>query len=175
MSIEQSLFQVKKADYGESYSNHFFEQYKVYVETTDRISSRRQTANSFFLSVNTAVIAIVGYVQLGQKTGSSESFYWLVSLTGILLCYTWYRLIRSYKDLNSGKFKVVHAMEANLPMAPFEAEWESLGGGKKPKLYHPFTKVEMVVPWAFLVLHVLVLLQLIPWKAVASLVCSGQP
>ena len=175
MSIDKTLFKVERADYGENYRNHFFEQYKIYVEMADRISSRRQTANSFFLSVNTAVIAIVGYVQLGQKTGSTESFYWLVSIAGILLCYTWYRLIKSYKDLNSGKFKVVHAMEANLPMAPFDAEWESLGRGKNPKLYHPFTKVEMIVPWVFLALHVSVLLQAVPWKAIASLVCGGQP
>ena len=38
--------------YGEKYKEHLLEQYKLYVEMADRISGRRQTANSFFLSIN---------------------------------------------------------------------------------------------------------------------------
>ncbi len=89
MDIESALFKAEKADYGSNYEAHYFEQYKLFVEMTDRISSRRQSANSFFLSVNTAVIAIIGYVQLGQTAGSSNTFYWLVSIAGMALCYTW--------------------------------------------------------------------------------------
>jgi len=129
----------------------------------DRISTRRQSANSFFLSINKALVALVGYVQLGQKTGQSTDFYWVVSLAGMALCYTWYRLIKSYKDLNSGKFKVIHEIERRLPISPYDAEWEALGRGKDAKLYLPFTKVEMAVPWIFFSLHSVVLLRVIPW------------
>ena len=34
----------------------------------------------------------------------------------VLLCYLWYRIIRSYRDLNSAKFKVIHAIEHQLPL-----------------------------------------------------------
>ncbi len=44
----------------------------------------------------------------------SHFSYRIVSLAGILLCYAWYRLVRSYKDINSGKFKVVHEIEKEL-------------------------------------------------------------
>lgn len=172
MDIESALFKTKKEDYGSNYEPHYFEQYKLFVEMTDRISSRRQSANSFFLSVNTAVIAILGYVQLGQAAGTSNAFYWLVSIAGMSLCYTWFRLIRSYKDLNSGKFKVIHALEQKLPSAPYDAEWESLERGKNAQLYHPFTRVEMIVPWVFFLLHLSVLLQVIPWSSITLNICK---
>ncbi len=175
MAIEDALHSSEKENYGSNYEAHYIEQYKLYVEMADRISNRRQQANSFFLSVNTAVIAIVGYVQLGAEAGKSQAFYWLVSIAGISLCYTWYRLIRSYKDLNSGKFKVVHAIEQKLPLALYDAEWESLEKGKNPDIYQPFTKVEMRVPWVFLILHVGVwLLQVIPciWNGIQECLCK---
>lgn len=163
MDIEKELCSVNKEEYGDSYNPHLLEIYKTYVEMADRISTRRQSANSFFLSINTALVALVGYVQLGQKTGQSTDFYWIVSLAGMALCYTWYRLIKSYKDLNSGKFKVIHEIERRLPISPYDAEWETLGRGKDAKLYLPFTKVEMAVPWIFFSLHSVVLLRVIPW------------
>ncbi|KKL90219.1 hypothetical protein LCGC14_1906870 [marine sediment metagenome] len=144
-------------DYGEHYKPHLLEQYKLYVEMADRISARRQTANSFFLSVNTAIIALVGYINFGSKT--KASFYWLVSLAGMLLCFIWYRLVRSYKDLNSAKFKVVNEIEKELPIAPYDREWEKVGRGKDPKLYLPFTHIEIFVPWVFFAIHVVVFLE----------------
>lgn len=163
MDIEKELCSVNKEEYGDSYNPHLLEIYKTYVEMADRISTRRQSANSFFLSINTALVALIGYVQLGQKTGQSTDFYWIVSLAGMALCYTWYRLIKSYKDLNSGKFKVIHEIERKLPISPYDAEWEALGRGKDTKLYLPFTKIEMAVPWIFFSLHSVVLLRVIPW------------
>ncbi|GCC10016.1 hypothetical protein IPdc08_00034 [archaeon] len=144
-------------EYGSNYKAHLLEQYKLYVEMADRLSSRRQSANSFFLSVNTAIIALVGYLNFGSK--ASSEFYWLVSLSGIVLCFMWYRLIRSYKDLNSAKFKVIHEIEAQLPLAPYDMEWDKVGRGKNSRLYLPFTRVEVLIPWVFLVLHVFVFLK----------------
>lgn len=73
----------------------------------------------------------------------------------------WYRLIRSYKDLNTAKFKVIHEIEQKLPCAPYDLEWEKVGRGKDSKLYLPFTHIEICVPWVFLALHVFVLIIII--------------
>jgi|SRR6267154_4798830 len=148
----------------EKYQTHLFEQYKLYVEMADRISSRRQTANSYFLSINTALLGFVGYVATGVTTG----YVWLVPVAGITLSYLWYRLIRSYRDLNTAKFKVVHEIEKRLPLSPYDAEWEAMGRGNNPKLYKPFTHIETGVPWVFVVLHALVLLHSFPWKAIRA-------
>jgi len=166
MAIVDELFKKPEQEYGNAYKAHYIEIYKLYVEMADRISSRRQSANSFFLSVNTAIIAVVSYIQLGLSKGESKDFYCVISLAGMALCYMWYRLIRSYKDLNSGKYKVIHSIEENLPISPYDAEWESIGRGKNPKLYLPFTRVEMVVPWIFFVLHLVVFTRVIPWSII---------
>ena len=149
-------------DSKEKYQAHLFDQYKLYVEMADRISSRRQTANSYFLSINTALLGFAGYV----GTRDTTPYLWLVAAAGIALSYLWYRLIRSYRDLNTAKFKVVHEIEKRLPLSPYDAEWEAMGRGNNPKLYKPFTHIETGVPWAFVVLHAFVLIHSFPWKAI---------
>jgi hypothetical protein len=168
LNIDNELLRKSEDEYGENYHAHYLDIYKLYVDMADRISTRRQSANSFFLTVNTAIIAIASYIQLGADKGKSADFYWLISIAGMALCFMWYRLIRSYKDLNSGKFKVVHRIEQNLPIAPYDAEWEALGRGKSPKLYLPFTRVEIGVPWVFFALHFLVFARCVPWKIIWS-------
>ncbi len=148
LNLRRNLIVNDKDSYGESYQAHSLEIYKLYVQMADNISARRQSANSFFLTVNTAIVGIVGYVG-----GTSGSWNWIISLAGLVLCYTWYRLIRSHKDMNSGKFKVVHEIEKELPLSPYDAEWEALGRGNDPKLYLPFTRIEIWVPGIFGALH----------------------
>lgn len=144
-------------EYGRDYKSHLLEQYKLFVEMADRISARRQSANSFFLSVNTAIIALVGYTSFGNQT--DDSYYWLVSLAGMALCFMWYRLIRSYKDLNTAKFAVIHQMEAELPVSPYDSEWDKLERGNNSKVYLPFTHIELYIPWVFFVIHGFVLVK----------------
>src|SRR5262249_6079970 len=103
-----------------------FEQYKLYLELTDRISQRRQTANSFFVSVNTAVVALLGYVS-GAKTPAPERFYLLIAFAGMVLCLLWYQIVRSYRNLNTARFAVIHTIETLLPLRPYTAEWDYVG------------------------------------------------
>lgn len=163
VDIREKLIVKDKTIYGESYGTQCLEIYKLYVQMADNISVRRQSANSFFLTVNTAIIGVVGYVG-----GTSGNWNWAVSLAGLILCYAWYRLVRSYKDMNSGKFKVVHEIEKELPLSPYDAEWEALGRGKDPKLYLPFTRIEMWVPRVFGALHLIVLLISFPWARLSA-------
>jgi len=156
---DETLLKKTEAEYGAQYRDHFLEIYKLYVDTAEKTISRRQSSNSFLLTVNTALIAVTGYIHVGVDGGSTPQYYWAVSLAGMLLCLAWYRLIRSYRGLNSGKFKVIHAMEQHLPAAPFDHEWEIFGKGKDPKKYLSFSKVEAIVPWVFLCLHAVVFLR----------------
>jgi hypothetical protein len=156
MDLRKDLFRLTEDEYGASFKEHCLEIYKVYLEMADRISARRQSGNSFFLTVNTALIGLVGYVQMNGNSRSPYAFYGLISVAGIVLCYLWYRIVRSYRDLNSGKFKVIHEIERQLPLSPYDAEWTAVGRGKDPKLYLPFTHVEMIIPWVFLVIHAFV-------------------
>lgn len=158
-ALKEHLLSVPSEIYGERYTDHILELYKLYVEMADRISSRRQTANSFFLTINSAIVALVGYVNLASdQNAAAFLFYALVAIAGMMLAYLWYRLVLSYKQLNSGKFKVIHAIESMLPLRLYDAEWTALGRGKDPNLYKPFTHIEILVPWVFFFIHAIVLI-----------------
>src|SRR2546425_4139700 len=140
--LQSDLIGVHQENYGAHYAEHLLEQYKLYVGMADKISERRQSGNSFFLAINTALVGVLGIVW--PRTGGLISVLWyaVVSAAGMILCYSWYRLLESYRQLNTGKFKVVHAIEQHLPLRPYDAEWTILGRSEKPELYLPFTHVE---------------------------------
>lgn len=148
------------------------EQYRLYVEMADRISARRLTANSFFLSVNTALVALLGYLRTVQEASGLGHVYWLVAAAGMVLAYLWYRTVRSYQNLNSAKFGVIHEIEQALPLRPYDREWEKVGRGKNPKLYLPVTNVELAVPWVFVLLHAVALVLLLPWHGLRRAFCG---
>jgi hypothetical protein len=165
MRLHEFLYKVPPERYGEEYRNHLLEQYKLYVQMADKISERRQAANNFFLTINTALIAFLGLVaspNVGGADGVAANpplpWVFVVSAAGVVLCFSWFRLVRSYMDLNSGKFKVVHEIESRLPASPYDAEWEALGRGEDPGLYLPFTHIEIWIPWVFAALYVVLAL-----------------
>ncbi|WP_193559183.1 RipA family octameric membrane protein [Shewanella donghaensis] len=139
----------------EHYNNHLLEQYKIYLSSAENISNRRQSSNTFFVTLNTTLISLITYINLGAT--ENQNYYWAVSLIGIIISFMWYRIIRSYKDINTAKFKVINEIEKELPISPYKAEWELLGRGNDSKVYLPFTKIEAYIPWAFSLLHFIVL------------------
>ena len=145
------------SEYAGDYAAHLLEQYKLYVEMADRISHRRQTANTFFLTVNTALVALLDVAFRGESDLAQLAWYPLVSFAGVVLAFTWYRLIHSYRDLNTVKFRLVRQIERRLPIRPYEAEWQALGQGEESRLYLPFTSIETKVPWVFMLLYVALL------------------
>jgi hypothetical protein len=135
-------------------TEQYLELYKLAVEMADRISARRATANGFFLTVNTALLAFV-------STGP-EKLLWLVVLGGIAFSATWWALIKSYRDLNTAKFDVILRMEEKLEARIFGDEWRKLKespprrwGGR----YIEFNVIERVVPIVFAVLYLVVFLK----------------
>lgn len=144
---------VAKERYGEAFNQHRLEQYKLYVEMADRISSRRMTANSFFVTLNTSLVAFLGLAVAKQET-ERLGWYVAVSVAGVAVSLLWYFLIRSYRDLNSAKFNVVHLVELEMPLRLYDAEWEMVGRGKNPKLYRPVTHIETKVPLLFVAIYV---------------------
>lgn len=159
-SIESELFAVKEENYGEEYKKHLLEQYKLYVEMADKISSRRADANTYFLSINTILLTAIGIL---SRLGSSFLTFhpWWIALTsfaGILFCLTWLNIIRSYLQLSRGKFQVILAIEERLPLAMYKAEWSYLKPKNRENRYIELTRVERWVPIIFAALYFLLML-----------------
>ena len=149
------LFSKNEKDYGSDYKEHLFEQYKLYVESVEKTSDRRQHANNYFITINTALISLIGLsfqIKFFENLAGIKS---ILALLGIIVCVIFWFLIRSYKQLNTGKFAVIHEIEKNLPLALYKYEWEVLGEGKDNKKYYPFSHVELFVPWVFGILYAL--------------------
>lgn len=154
--MKEKLFATPSENYpGGKYQDHLFDMYKLYVEMTDRISQRRAQANTLFLTLNTALLAAMGVI---VSKNVNLLFFAIVGLAGLANCYFWRRLIVSYKQMNSGKFEVIHEIEAVLPLQLYKAEWIALGEGKNPKKYAPFTHIEQNVPIIFMALYSLMIL-----------------
>jgi len=152
-SVEKVLFGALSDEYGDKYIEHLLDQYKIYIASAEHISDRRQKANEFFLGLNTALVAVLGFI--ATKTGQANVTVVLIlsAIAGTTVCYLWYRIVRSYKGLNSAKFKVIHAIESRLPLALYEAEWAVLGRGENKSVYWPFTHIELYVPWIFIAIY----------------------
>lgn len=146
------LFAAKRKRYGDNYETHLFEQYKLYIEMADRISSRRMLANSFFLGIGTTLVAVFSAVSSKLQIPAIGVVPPLFAI--LLLCFVWWRTIRSYRQLNSGKYRVIGEIEKHLPMQPYAAEWIVLAKGKDRKVYKPLTRVEDWIPIIFGLLHI---------------------
>ena len=150
--------EVRPESYGESkqYYDHILEQYKMYVATAESVSSRRGISNTYFLTLHTLIVTAAGILFENNFQFQSK---WIVviPLIGLLtLCWTWWRLNLSYKQINNAKFRVIDEFEKHLPAKPFvSAEWQILGGGKNPKLYRSLSDVENWVPTIFAGLYLL--------------------
>jgi len=155
--MSTKLINDNKKEYGDLYQQHLFDQYKLYIDSADKISERRQTANNYFITINTLLISFVGIVSNNTKFATNNNWVVVVGITGLLICFFWYILISSYKQLNSGKFHLIHEIEDKLPLNIYKHEWSVLKEGKDRKTYYPFSHVEIHIPKVFGLIYILFL------------------
>lgn len=137
------------------------EMYKLAVEMADRVSARRATANAFFLTVNTTLVAVVGLRDLAT---TSTLMAVSVCVGGIAVSGCWWFLLRNYRRLNEAKFTVINKIEADhFPVTPFTDEWGLLSGDRSGRAarvkagLRQLGNVERVIPVVFAVLYILLL------------------
>lgn len=129
------------------------EQYKMYAEMADRISARRGLTNTFFLTLNTSIPALVIGTWQGKASPPAGLVLFMLALM-LIQCLAWFWLVRSYRQLNAAKYAVIGALEEQLPASPYwSAEWAALGQGKDPARYFPLTHLEQVIPALFAITY----------------------
>lgn len=128
--------------------------YQMMVASSERLVDRRQGVNTFFLTINGAIVAAAGFV-LGTSITTQLQSAGLAALTiaGAILAFAWWSLLVSFGQLNTGKFEVINVLERQLPASIYTAEWKALGEGNDPKKYRSFTSREVWVPRVFLVVY----------------------
>jgi hypothetical protein len=127
--------------------------FELYLATAEKVSDRRAQANTWMLSVNSAIVALYGYLQADKASVPSlQKPLWLVAIpaAGVIVCVAWTSLLTSYRKLNQAKFGVLQELEAGLSsVAPFRAEQDLYRRDNRISL----SRVERWIPGCFLILY----------------------
>ncbi|MEE2522396.1 RipA family octameric membrane protein [Pseudarthrobacter sp. J47] len=109
------------------------ELYKLAVEMADRVSARRGTANQFYLSLETLILGAPIMAQyLGSNSVAHPELLTALSVAGVLVAIVWWLQLRSYRELNSAKFKVINEIEDHhFEVKVFRQEWLDVSGHEK--------------------------------------------
>ena len=136
--------------YGEKYSDHFLEQYKLYVEMTDRVSQRREQANRFYVSLIAAIVALlVVLARFDVDQAVWPTIFLISGVFGAVLSAIWFVNIRSYRQLNAAKYEVINKMEEQLPVAGYCDEWDMLRSRNRVVGPLGLSGIEQFVPIVF--------------------------
>lgn len=138
-----------------AYQRDLMEQYRICLEMADRISARRGSANAFFLTFNTAIVGALGAFFGAFSHAVPDMVAVTMFIVAIAFCVAWAVLLRSYRNLNTAKFKVIGLLEEKLPASPlYAAEWNALGAGKDWSKYIPLSLVEKILPTVFVIAYI---------------------
>lgn len=136
-------------------SQELLDIYKLHAELADRVSQRREGANRLYVSllVGLALFA-TAILRFRTDSISVDTILLWTSILGATLTVSWYVVIRSYRQLNTGKFRVLHDLERQLAFPFFTKEWEVLRKGKNQSRYRKLTVVETAIPCILFLLFI---------------------
>lgn len=156
------LEMIEKEVFAGNYESTVLEQWKTCIAEANGISEKRNNANNIFITLNTALFAVVTF-SLNYRSI-------LLSVIGITICALWIYTINSYKKLNSVKYEIINEMEQKLPLAPFTSEWDRLNKYEYVRL----TRIEKFIPWLFIILYSVSVLYPVAKELVTHLCfCTG--
>lgn len=134
-----------------------FEEYRFFAESTQYLSERRQAATQTYLTVNTAIFAVLaflvkdaGFRGWGLVLASAPLY-----LVGILVCLIWHAIISQYKALIAWRYEQLQAMEQHLEGSHrmYIREWETFFKPRQGKERFGFSRLEIWLPRLFLALY----------------------
>ncbi|BAK56535.1 hypothetical protein SFBM_0763 [Candidatus Arthromitus sp. SFB-mouse-Japan] len=139
-----NLVNIKKDEYGDQFNDHILEQWKTCAEMANCNSERRINSNNIYIAINAAIIALTSFsFSLDYKSI-------VMSIVGIIVSILWQSTIKSYKELNRVKYRIINEIEKMLPISPHEYEWKLINEEDK---YKRFTYLETFLPWIFIFLY----------------------
>jgi hypothetical protein len=116
------------SNYGEKFTDHLIEQYKVFRGKVVDIINDRNTQTKFLFTVLTAILAgPVIYLRTLPQKGDQFSLLLTVlmlafSIGGVVICRFWILWNKSYKYALKAAYRVLQDIEKYLPAQPFTVE-----------------------------------------------------
>ena len=156
-----------------------FDEYKLYYDSTEKVTDRRLTTNSWNYGICTAIVIAVATLANWSVSRPEFSLITIIAILmlsgmGMLLCTLWIGQIRDFKALNNAKFDVLNAMaplvrfgpdDERSSATPFAREWEILQAKRSISEVETMkilalrsSNTEFLVPMAFRLLFGLILI-----------------
>ena len=137
----------------DSKKKELLEIYRLHADLADKVSQRREGANRLYVSLLVGLgVFVAASLRFGDGDVYEKPILISSGVVGALLSVSWFVVIRSYRQLNSGKFKALHELEEKLAYPFFKREWELLDEGKNLSRYWKLTNVETGLPLIFFLL-----------------------
>ena len=138
----------------ESHKDELLDQYKLFQKSSEDLVERRQKISSFYISVNSALVSLLGVVMSLVSSPAKLYIMLFMCITGIILDISWLNVLDSYGKLNSAKMKVITLLEQQLPVALYDSEWRVMSDKLNNKKYVSFTSNEKKIPLIFTVVYI---------------------
>jgi len=150
-----TIFSGDEDTYGHKYREHFFQQYKLFVESVNYTSDLKLKLNTFFLTVNTALVTAIGIGFSSQRPINASVWHLLLPLAGVLMSIIWWGITYSYKQRNIIKLHIIHCLEEQLPLALYTTEWALMdeNHGSRPKKF--LFSIDLFIPFVFFICYLL--------------------
>jgi len=137
----------------DSSKDQLLEIYKLHTELADRVSQRREGANRLHVSLLSGfLVFLAALLRFGPGEISASVLLLFSGIIGMAISVSWCIVIRSYRQLNTGKFAALHELEQKLDYPFFEREWQLLEAGRNRSRYWKLTVVETFLPSIFFLL-----------------------
>ena len=151
---EGSLFQFSEGTYPagkQAFNANLIEQYKIACAAADNVSSRREAANRYLITLNTAIAALYGF----QATGPATLYLLIpLAIAGLTAATFSFGIVRSHRNLNQKKFNIILELEKLLPARIYGEEWDQLKETKGLGTYLELTNLERIIYCLFAAIHV---------------------
>lgn len=143
-----------------------FEQYKIFVQTSEDLVKRKQNVNNFYVTLNSVILSAIVSVMcaindlpvLFGTVKVSLIISVFTALIGLIICFSWISLLNSYADLNSSKMKIIEYIEQHLALNLYETEWTVMTQKVGKKKYKSFSKKEKVIANLFGILYLIIVI-----------------
>lgn len=138
-----------------------FEEYKLFVESTQFLSERRQSGAQTYLTLNTALFAALAFLvrDVGLRSWALELVSLPILMLGIVICCLWERMVLQYKQLISWRYEQLKLIESKPEMAGshqfYQREAEAFYRAPAPRQGFGFSRLERHLPRLFLYAYVL--------------------
>lgn len=156
---ENEDYQIFNQDIDKLDTKILFEQYRLFLQTSETLISRRQTVNSFYITVNSAFVALFSTMfGLAIDIKFKLILVAVLAIVGIILATSWIKILISYGQLNASKMTIIRNIEKQLPASLYDAEWQALSDQLNKKKYTSFTNSEKRLPLVFIAIYICIVI-----------------